>query len=37
MEINVRFLQTFSLVVAYWQALEKTWRKQVPYIFFIQT
>jgi hypothetical protein len=30
MEINLRFLQTFSLVVACLQALEKTWWKQVP-------
>jgi len=31
METNLKFLQTFSLVIAYWHALEKTWLKQVPW------
>jgi len=31
MEINIRFLQTFSLVVTYLKALKKTWLKEAPW------
>jgi len=29
-ETNLKFLQTFSLVIAYWHVFEKAWPKQTP-------
>ncbi len=33
-ESYFKFQHTFSSILPYWHALEKTWSKQIPWIFF---